>query len=128
MQLMSTNVMLAVVAGVTMLGLQACFEPAGGYANRSGYRYGQPGYQSGYQYSQPQYSPQQYGQYGQYRSYGYAQLPPNPRYGYTMSGQHPQYRQNGQDASQHTICDSGGNNCLVCDADKDRCRRQASDR
>jgi len=31
-------------------------------------------------------------------------------------------RQGGQYASRHAVCDSNGNNCVVCDADNDRCR------
>jgi hypothetical protein len=108
---MSAKVILAVVLGIAMLGVQACLYPSGGYANRSGY-----------QYNQPAYSQQQYGQYGQYPAYGYSQVAPATHYEYSDSSQYPQYRQGGQYASRHAVCDSNGNNCVVCDADNDRCR------
>jgi hypothetical protein len=34
----------------------------------------------------------------------------------------PQY---GQYESTHTLCDSNGNHCAVCDADNDNCQRTA---
>jgi len=108
---MSAKVILAMVLGVAMLGLQACFDPSSGYGNPWRYQYNQPGY-----------SEQQYGQSGQYPSYRYSQGAPGTQYGYSSFGQYPQYRQGGQYASRHTLCDSNGNNCVVCDADNDRCR------
>jgi hypothetical protein len=112
---MSAKVILAVVLGIAMLGLQACLYPSGGYASRSGY-----------QYNQPAYSQQQYGQYGQYPAYGYSQAAPATHYEYSNSGQYPQYRQSGQYGSGHAVCDSNGNNCVACDADNDHCRRARS--
>jgi hypothetical protein len=112
---MSVKVILAVVLGIAMLGLQACLYPSGGYASRSGY-----------QYNQPAYSQQQYGQYGQYPAYGYSQVAPATHYEYSKSGQYPQYKQSGQYASGNGVCDSNGNNYVVCDADNDRCRRARS--
>jgi hypothetical protein len=112
---MSAKVILAVVLGIAMLGVEACLYPSGSYANRSGY-----------QYNQPAYSQQQYGQYGQYPAYGYSQVAPPTHYEYSDSSQYPQYRQGGQYASRHAVCDSNGNNCVVCDADNDRCQRARS--
>lgn len=113
---------LAVMLGVAMLALQACFFPSGGSSNPPEYRYSQPGYQ----YNQPQYSQQQYGEYGQYPAYRYSQVPSNPQDGNSAHGQ--PFEPEAQDASRHAICDAYGNNCIVCDADNDRCRRQASNR
>lgn len=115
---MGAKAIMAVIVGIAMLGLQACFFPSGGYSNQSGYRYSQPGYE----YSQPEYSQQQYGEYGQYPAYRYSQVPPKPQYGYLARGQ--SFQPDAQAASRHTICDAYGNNCRVCDAGNDRCRGQ----
>jgi hypothetical protein len=111
---------LAVMLSVAMLALQACFFPSGGSSNQPVYRYSQ-----GYQYNQPQYSQQQYGEYGQFPTYRYSQVPANP-HGYLAAGQ--PFEPDKQYASRHAICDAYGNNCIVCDAENDRCRRQPSDR
>lgn len=112
---------LAVMLGVAMLALQACFFPSGGSSNQPAYRYSQ-----GYQYNQPQYSQQQYGEYGQFPAYRYSQVPANPQSGYLTSDR--PVESDGRYASRHAICDAYGNNCIICDAQNDRCRRQPSNR
>ncbi len=113
---------LAVMLSVAMLAVQACFLPSGGSSTKPEYRYSQPGYE----YNQPQYSQQQYGEYGQYPAYRYAPVPAHPQNEYSALGQ--PFARDGQSASQHALCDAYGNNCIVCDADTDQCRRQPSNR
>jgi hypothetical protein len=113
---------LAVMLGVAMLALQACFFRSGGSSSQPEYRYSQPGYE----YNQPQYSQQQYGEYGQFPAYRNSPVPTNPQSEYSALGQ--PFKPDGQYASRHPICDAYGNNCVVCDADNDRCRRQSSNR
>jgi hypothetical protein len=113
---------LAMMLGVAMLALQACFFPSGGSSNQPQYRYSQPGYE----YNQPLYSQQQYGEYGQYPAYRYSPVPAKPQSESSALGQ--PFKPDGQYASRHAVCDAYGNNCIVCDADNDRCRREPSDR
>jgi hypothetical protein len=112
----------AVMLGIAMLTLQACFFPSGGSSNRPEYRYSQPGYE----YNQPQYSQQQYGEYGQFPAYRNSPVPANSQSEHSTL-ERP-FKADGQDAAQRPICDAYGDNCIVCNANNDRCRRQSSNR
>ena len=116
---MALKVTVAVMLSITMLSVQACFFPSGGSSSQSGYRYS-----PGYQYNQPQYSQQQYGEYGQFPAYRDSPVPANPQYESSISGK--VFEPDAQYASRHAICDAYGDNCIVCDADNDHCRRQPS--
>jgi len=117
--IMTLKFIIAVTLGLTMLSLQACFFPSDGSSSPPEYRYS-----PGYQYNQPEYSQQQYGEYGQFPAYRDSPVPANPRSESSTPGK--PFERNPQYAAQHALCDAYGNNCIVCDADNDRCRRQPS--